>query len=168
MELFAGLFTTIGVGGIALFILWQSNRDRAAEDLRRYEEKKLDREDRREDRKEFLLMMATLMSKQEATTMALEKSEMRVTAKFDDVRDDIVEGFRDWQEFSNMYMKMLLENPPATRPRLKRAMEAYSQGDMIKAQAIADEEEKGDAPPATVSASGKISEAPAPIAEVRQ
>lgn len=88
-------------------------------------------------------------------------SEERVVAKFDDVRDDIVAGFKDWQEFSNMYMKMLLENPPATRPRLKRAMEAYSTGDMAKAQAIADEDVPGDAPPATVSASGQISEAPA-------
>lgn len=151
------LLVNAGIGVIALFILWQFSRDRTAENLRKDEAFKVERELNRQNHQEFILMLAGLMGKQNETLAATKETEAQIGIKVTGARDDILEAILMFKEFSAIVLGLLLEDPPATKERIRRAMQAFGQGDMKKAQAVADELPL----PAPVVA-------PTPLAEVRQ
>lgn len=69
----------------------------------------------------------------------IDTAEQLIGTKIDDAQSAIVEGIVDYRDFSILYWGMLVEDPPATRERLKRVRRAWDEGDMEKAQSIADE-----------------------------
>lgn len=80
---------------------------------------------------------------QNATEATVKGAESRLGAMVEGARDLIIEGIKDYRDFSLLYWGMLIEDPPASRGRLKRAREAWDEGDMQKVQAVADEDVAG-------------------------
>lgn len=99
---------------------------------------------------ETVRVLTGLAGAQKATTAAVkgsetrlsdkvEESEKRLGGKVEGARDDIIEGIIDYRDFSLLYWGMLVEDPPASRDRLKRARDAWDKGDMQEVKDVADE-----------------------------
>lgn len=135
--------------GVAVNTLAQSNTEKIAEiqeaRRQRNEEITLERNRHQQNHDQFMLMIAALTSKQvegdAAVTASLSGSETHIITSVEGARDDIVEGLKEYRRFNIIMLDMLLQDPPAGRSRIKRAMKAYAEGDMRGAQAVADESE---------------------------
>lgn len=89
---------------------------------------------------ETVRQLASLSRVQKTINASIEGAEKRLGAKVEGARDDIVGGIEEYRDFSFLYWGMLTEDPRASRERLKRAKQAFEEGDMEKVQDIADED----------------------------
>lgn len=84
-------------------------------------------------------VLAEVVTGQKRTGARIEETSIMAGTQLTGARDDIMESIQMFKEFSGIVLGMLLEDPPATRERIKRAMRAFAEGEMKKAQDIADE-----------------------------
>lgn len=135
--------------GVAVNTLSQSNAEKIAEiqEVRRQrtEEITLERNRHQQNHEQFMLMFAAITNKQvegdAAVVASLSGSESHVISSVEGARDDIVEGLKEYRRFNIIILDMLLQDPPAGRSRIKRAMKAFAEGNVQGAQAVADEAE---------------------------
>lgn len=143
------VWSTRSTSSTAVTVLAQVNADKINElvEMRRQrdEENKVERERHQQRHDQFMLMFAAINNKQvegdEAIASSLTGTKTSIIHSVEGARDDIVEGLKEYRSFNIIMLDMLLQDPPAGRSRIKRAMKAYAEGDMRKAQAVADESE---------------------------
>lgn len=135
--------------GAAVNTLSQSNTEKINEliEIRRQrnEEITLERNRHQQNHEQFMLMFAAITNKQvegdAAVVASMSGSQISIVASVEGARDDIVEGLKEYRSFNIIILDMLLQDPPAGRSRIKRAMKAFAEGNVQGAQAVADESE---------------------------
>lgn len=84
--------------------------------------------------------LAGMAREQKITTAQVRGSETRLGAKVEGARDLIVQGIEEATQYFVMMLQLLVEDPAATRERIKRFTLAWVAGDVVMAQAVVDEE----------------------------
>lgn len=71
---------------------------------------------------------------------AFKASETNLGDKVEDVRQVFIEGLAVYQTVSSFMLGLLMKNPPAGLDQIKRMLKAWAAGDLVGAQAVADED----------------------------
>lgn len=131
--------TPIGLALLALIIVREGQRDRAAENARRDKRQDDEREQRKEDNRQWFMMFAALTGKQAEIETAIHRSSRTLGDKVDESQESANRDLSDFKDLFIMTFDMYMENPRATYARIKRMQKAWAAGDMETAQAVADE-----------------------------
>lgn len=146
------LATPIGLAFIALIIVRENQKDRAAENTRRDNREDAERDRQAKNDERFMLLFATLSGKQDASTSTIVKSgvdsESRVTAqattseaaiklRVQAVGDAQLSAIETLYKLTDNGFKLLLANPqdPAALAKVQSAIELLT----AKVQAVADD-----------------------------
>lgn len=146
------LATPIGLAFIALIIVRENQKDRAAENTRRDNREDAERERQAKNDERFMLLFATLSGKQDASTSSIVKSgvdsESRVTQqtttseaaiklRVQAVGDAQLSAIEALYKLTDSGFKSLLANPqdPIALANVQRAIELLT----VKVQAVQDD-----------------------------
>lgn len=86
------------------------------------------------------LTRGAVFSIEESMLDAFKTSETTLGDKVEDVRQVFIEGLAVYQTVSSFMLGLLMKNPPAGLDQIKRMLKAWAAGDLVGAQAVADED----------------------------
>lgn len=139
LTIIVSIATPFTIAFLALVIVREGQNERSTENARRDVRQDSQDKQRTQDNQQFMLLFATLTGKQGELQRAVERSERSVNKKVETSADDTTQSLEDFKDLFIMTIDMMMEDPRATRERIKRMQKAWAEGDMNKAQAVADE-----------------------------
>ena len=131
----ASVLTPIGLALLALIIVREGQRDRAAENLRRDVREDAIQVQRDKNNEQWLMMFTALTGKQVEIRSAIQRSAH--TSELSQAQ--IIQSLEEFKGLFIMTIDMMMEDPRATYERIKRMQKAWAEGDMEKAQNVVDE-----------------------------
>lgn len=139
LTIIVSIATPFTIAFLALVIVREGQKERAAENIRRENRLEAQETQRLQERQQFMLLFGTLTGKQGELLRAVERSERKIGSQVETSADDTTQSLEDFKDLFIMTIDMMMEDPRATRERIKRMQKAWAEGDMNKAQAVADE-----------------------------
>ena len=131
----AEFLTPLGLAVLILMIFRESQKDRAAENLRRDDRETRVQAQRAEDSRQWLMMFGAITGKQTELRAAVDRS-----AHVSEMSQaQIIKSLEEFKGLFIMTIDMMMEDPRATYERIKRMQKAWAEGDMEKAQEVVDE-----------------------------
>lgn len=88
---------------------------------------------------ETVKMLGSLVTAQRQTTTSIRGSEKRLSEQVEGARGATSQSLEEFKDLFIMTFDMYMKNPPATYESIKRMQKAWAEGNMEKAQAVADE-----------------------------